>query len=186
MSNKPKSRPPPAYQEYASDLLANRHYKQMTLGEKGLFHLLKNECWVNSWLPSNHDKLAKYLGESVDSIKAHLTDSVLYFFEVSGEQLRCPELDRYRCELNLRQQKLSEAASKGGKSTQSKNKAKLEAPLKAPLEPSPEAFVKPLSRAELSRAELSRNEKSKEELLDKEVTSVALFISNEEWIKDFE
>lgn len=180
--NKPKLRPAPAFQEYASDLLANRHYRLMTLAEKGLFHLLRNECWVNLSLPSDHAKLAKYLGESNESIDSCLTDSVLHFFKITGDQMRCPELDGYRDELAIRHQKISEGGSKGGKSTQTKYKKGLEATLDSTVE----ASLKPLSRAEVSGVELSRNEKSKDELLNKEVNSFALVISNKEWLKDYE
>ena len=142
-------RPPPAYQEYASDLLANANYKMMSLQERGLLYTLRMECWVNSQLPRKIDDLAKYLGLGINELEKSLTSKVLSFFKLQDDSLTCPELDDYKSKLIERQLKMSEGGKKGGQSTQHahrKNKATLETALK------------PLSRVELSRDELSRDE----------------------------
>lgn len=42
---------PPAYQEYAADMLSNRHFRMMTLQQRGLLYTLRLECWVNGSVP---------------------------------------------------------------------------------------------------------------------------------------
>ena len=132
-------RPAPAFQEYAADMLANAHYRMMTLEEKGLLHVLRNECWVNNRVPEQHDDLARYLGLELRIISACLTARVLTFFESENGCLICPELDAYRASLIERSNKLSVGGSKGGKKTQEKNKAN---------QASLEASLKLLSKAE--------------------------------------
>ena len=61
-TDKNTNRAAPAYQEYASDILANRSYRAMTLAERGLWDTIRKECWVNGSVPSSKPELAKYLG----------------------------------------------------------------------------------------------------------------------------
>lgn len=134
----------PAFQEYAADMLANTQYRLMSLEEKGLLHVLRNECWVNDRIPSKHDELARYLGLEVERISTCLSSRVMKFFIIENGSLTCPELDSYRASLNEKSNKLSAGGSKGGKRTQENiknNKASLEATLK------------PLSRNEESEDE---------------------------------
>ena len=62
-THKARKRPAPAYQEYASDILANRSYRAMTLAERGLWDTIRKECWVNGSVSSSKPELAKYLGQ---------------------------------------------------------------------------------------------------------------------------
>lgn len=137
--NDHQKRRAPAFQEYAADLLANTHYRMMSLEEKGLLHVLRNECWVNDRVPSKHDELASYLGLEVARVATCLSSRVMTFFIFKNEFLICPELDAYRASLIERSNKLSVGGSKGGKRAQEKNKAN-----KASLE----ASIKLLSRTE--------------------------------------
>jgi hypothetical protein len=145
-----KSRPAPAFQEYASDMLANFRYRTMTLAERGLMDTMRRECWVNGSVPKEPQELASYLGKPTDEVIAFLSIRVLSFFRERNDQLVCPELDAYRASLEDRAKKMSEGGHKGGRSTQIKNKI-----AKATLE----AMVKPLSRDELHRGEMSGDEK---------------------------
>ena len=64
----------PAYQEYAADMLANMQYRMMSLEEKGLLHLLRNECWVNDQIPAKIEELAPYLGIEITKLTVSLTE----------------------------------------------------------------------------------------------------------------
>ena len=143
MIAKPRRRAP-AYQEYAADLLANTHYRLMTLEEKGLFHLLRNECWVNDRIPANIDELSTYLGIDMAKIASALTPRIMAFFNLKDGFLTSPELNDYRTYLAERSNKLSSAGAKGGKITQQKNRNN-----QATLEGS----LKPMSREELNQVE---------------------------------
>jgi hypothetical protein len=148
--NAQRSRPAPAFQEYASDMLANSRYKTMSLAERGLMDTMRRECWVNGSIPKESNELAAYLGKPIDEINSNLSAKVLNFFRERNDQLVCPELDAYRAGLEEKSKRMSEGGKRGGKSTQ--NKTRL---VKATLE----AMLKPLSRDELNREELSGDEK---------------------------
>ena len=109
-----KMRPPPSYQEYASDLLANRHYMLMSLSEHGLFDVMRKQCWVNKSVPIDKEHMAKIIGCKVSEVEANLSPHVLHFFiEKDGEYI-CPELDDYRHNLEERRRKQAEGGKKGG------------------------------------------------------------------------
>ena len=59
MTSSTKKRDAPAYQGYASDWLANRKWRLMSLGERGLLDTMRKECWVNRSVPSNVEEIAK-------------------------------------------------------------------------------------------------------------------------------
>ena len=145
-----KMRPPPSYQEYASDLLANRHYMLMSLSEHGLFDVMRKQCWVNKSVPIDKEHMAKIIGCKVSEVEANLSPHVLHFFiEKDGEYI-CPELDDYRYNLEERHRRISEGGKKGGEITQAKNKGRLKGNLKA----------------------LSRNERSGDDLKREEIESL--------------
>jgi len=150
-----KKRPAPAYQEYASDVLANKNYRLMTLSERGLWDTMRKECWVNGSVPSDPAGLSKYLGLNSAEVQPCLTTHVLRFFEVVGDSFICPELENYRDELKTRSQSQSAGGARGGKATQEKNK-KAQAKLQANL--------KPLRGGEMDGADMNRDELSEEEL----------------------
>ena len=126
-----KLRPPPSYQEYASDLLANRHYMLMSLSEHGLFDVMRKQCWVNKSVPTDKVHMAKIIGCEVSEVEANLSSHVLHFFiEKDGEYI-CPELDDYRHNLEERHRRISEGGKKGGEITQAKNRGRLKGNLKA-------------------------------------------------------
>ena len=168
---KPNLRPAPAFQEYASDLLAKREFRLMTLGEKGLLMTMRLECWVNKCVPSERSELAILFGQSEQEINTHLTPNVLRFFMPDGANLICPELEAYRQNQEARNAALSEGGRNGGKATQDKNRQS-----KARLEGRFEAKVKPLNRDAMTRVEVSR----------KELINKGSLEENEEWLKDYD
>ena len=168
------NRPAPAFQEYASDMLANARYRSMSLAERGLLDTMRRECWVNGSIPKEPNELADCLGKPVDQININLSMKVLHFFRELNDQLVCPELDAYRANLADKKQRMSEGGRRGGKSTQQQIKV-AKATLKAGL--------KPLSRNELSGGELSGGEKQS---LGKNITAEEMseFVSELDDVSD--
>lgn len=167
-TDKNTSRSAPAYQEYASDILANRSYRAMTLAERGLWDTLRKECWVNGSVPSSKIELAKYLGLPHEKIVEVLTPNLMKWFKELGSDLICPELDSYRLALEDRRQRLSDGGRNGGRKTQASRRNN--------NEPSLEARVKPLSRDETSRDEEKGRESSKKSLIIGET---------DKWLEDY-
>lgn len=164
-------RPPPSYQEYASDLLANRHYMLMSLSEHGLFDVMRKQCWVNKSVPINKEDLAKIIGCKVSEVEANLSPHVLHFFiEKEGEYI-CPELENYRLNLEDRRRRISEGGKKGGETTQAKNKGRLK------------GSPKPLSRDGQSRDDLIGNEF---ESIESDVNENTLSEESSKWINDYD
>ena len=122
MTNQSK-RPAPAYQEYASDILANAQYRMMSLSERGLLDTMRKECWVNGRIPANPNDLAMYLKFDKSEVELCLSKRVLSFFKRLEEDLVCPELDQYREMLAERHRKTSEGGRKGGQKTQHRHKS---------------------------------------------------------------
>lgn len=91
-------RPPPAYLEYASDVLADLNFKMMGLSERGLWISLRLQCWVNKQVPSDPQILARMIGADTQDVDAALSELVLSYFrpDTNGKLITCPELDLYR------------------------------------------------------------------------------------------
>ena len=113
---KPSVRRPPAYQEYASDVLANETFSDMTLAERGLWLTMRLQCWVNDTVPADPQELARVLHLEHEAVKMALTPRVKSFFAEHADRpdrLICSELDRYRVGMERRRQIKSEAGKKG-------------------------------------------------------------------------
>lgn len=108
-----QNRKPPAYQEYAATILADRNFRLMTLAERGLFFSMRLECWQNSEVPATENELAKYLGYEFSDIQQALTARVKSFFSVNDRLFRCPELDDYRQHLEQQKARQSEGGKRG-------------------------------------------------------------------------
>lgn len=120
-----QNREPPAYLEYAAAMLASRPKRMMTATELGVAWAMKLECWVNRSLPAEPGALAIILGLDPGEVAAALP-AVMPLFAYVGEEIVCPELDRYREHIEMRHSKLSEsgkagAAAKGRKQRKQKN-----------------------------------------------------------------
>lgn len=96
-------RPPPAYLEYPSDLLANMKFRRMSLPERGLWQTMRLECWVNKTLPKNPEEIALVLNLPLNEVQANLTSGVLGFFVENEEGFYCKELEEYRADQLHRQ-----------------------------------------------------------------------------------
>ena len=160
---------PPAYLEYASNRLAKREWRCMTLAEKGLSHHMRCEYWANGSLPADPQVLAKTLGLPTDEVIRNLTDNVRSDFLEEDGELHCHALEKYREKLEANKKAKQAGGSKGGRSTQDKRRNQIamtesqgEGDLKATLEAKP----KLLSRVEMNPLEKNRLEVSKKGLIE--------------------
>lgn len=116
-----QNRKPPAYQEYAASILADRNFRLMTLAERGLLYTLRLECWQNVNVPANPKELAKYFGYEASEIEATLSQNVKGFFEQRGSDLICPEIEDYRQHVKDIRKKQSEGGKKGAQKVNAKH-----------------------------------------------------------------
>ena len=153
---KTSKRPAPAYQEYASDILANRSYRAMSMAERGLWDTIRKVCWVNGSVPSSVPVLAKYLGIDANHLQQLLSPTLISWFNLTNEDITSPEIDAYRLKIELQRQGMSEGGRNGGRKSQENRRKK--------DQPTLEGRVKPLSRDEKRREELNRRESSKDNI----------------------
>lgn len=91
-----QNREPPAFQEYAAQLMARTEYRVLSLAAHGLLYSLRLECWVNKSMPSNPTVLARVLGVEKHEVDDALPQ-IMPFLASKDGQLSCPELDDYPC-----------------------------------------------------------------------------------------
>lgn len=166
----------PAFQFYASDTMADKRYRSMSLEERGLFISILCECWVNRSLPSDAQSISKWLGFAKGSIEAALTERVLSFFSIDKSEITSPELERYRAELEERREKMSQGGKKGAKGKWSSSKG--DSHLINPLDGASMG-----SRVEKSRGEKNGRERKRDEPRYKEDLSHS---DNEQWKTQYE
>ena len=117
-----QNRRPPAYQEYAAEMLAQIPFRTMSLQDRGLLFTMRLECWVNKQLPNNPELIAKILSVSLDEVAVSLK-AVMPFFKIEGEYIICPELKDYQEHLDDRKRRQSEGGKTGVVITNEKRKA---------------------------------------------------------------
>lgn len=118
-----QNREAPAYQEYASNMLANIDFRKMSLQERGLLYTFRLECWVNHSIPSDSTELAKILGLTVDEVNESMP-AVMSHFVRDGASICSPELRDYRTHIEKQRLKQSEGGRRGAGATNSKRKRK--------------------------------------------------------------
>lgn len=175
-------RPPPAYLEYPSDLLANMKFRRMSLPERGLWQTMRLECWVNKMLPKNPEEIAFVLNLPLQEVQANLTSGVLGFFVENEQGLYCKELEEYRVNQLQRQIALSQGGKKGGEKTQQKNRD-MQAISQGKVQGYPEGRLKPLRGDEMNGDEMQGEESSIRDYSTDEDLPIE---TNDEWISDFE
>jgi hypothetical protein len=182
-----QNRKPPAYQEYASELLANKHFRLMGLEERGLLFTLKLECWANGTVPSKSEALAKYLGVTSNDIDNAFNEHVKAFVAINEDYLRIPELDDYRNHLA----EIRDKQSKGGKTGSRLTNQKLSRALvyKSSFT-SGESFASSTGdlTSDLQHTRLDTNESLVKPSLEQLSQPQSLANSNyhDEWIDDYE
>ena len=106
--------PPPAYQTYAANILANFSFRQATLAQRGLANTIELECWVNGKIPFDVEKLAKVLGYAPSEIKSALSEAIrIGEFVVNDGFISSPRLDNYKVHLAERREKQVSGGKKG-------------------------------------------------------------------------
>ncbi|MCX7167868.1 MAG: hypothetical protein NTV11_16555 [Rhodocyclales bacterium] len=116
-----QNRDAPAYQEYAASMMAKMPYREMNLQQRGLLYTMRNECWVNSLLPSEPGRLAKVLGLDADEVAAALP-AVMSFFRDDGRNILSPELEDYRAHLADQKARMAKGGKRGAETTNGKRK----------------------------------------------------------------
>jgi len=111
-----QGRDPPAFQEYAANMMACTDYRVLDMPLRGMLMSMRLECWVNRTVPSSPRVLAKVLGCDLKLAERAIAELVA-FFTVDGDKLRCPELDRYRAHLDEESRKKSEGGKAGAAKT---------------------------------------------------------------------
>lgn len=104
-----QGRKAPAYQEYASDMIARLDYRTLTLPQRGLLYSMRLECWVNQFLPDAPGVLARILGFDVAEVTAEIP-YVMPFFACENGRIFAPDLEAYRGHLDERHKRQSAAA----------------------------------------------------------------------------
>lgn len=110
--------PPPAFQEYAANKLADLSFQEMSLEERGLLCTIRFQLWVSRVLPSDPSRLARVLHLAQADVSRCLTPRLMHYLRIESDTLRCPELDEYREDLERRRLAQSKGGAKGGKKTQ--------------------------------------------------------------------
>jgi hypothetical protein len=159
-----EGRAAPAYQEYASEMLAKRPFRLMTASARGVFYTMRLELWANETLPAAPGALAAILGIDAGEVAAALP-TVMPFFTSENGEIQSPELDRYRTHLEARRLKLSDGGRAGAaitnaerrKPNRRKNGSTQRIPETAAISPAtpsatPSASSRPLSTVQRSKA----------------------------------
>ena len=102
---------PPAFQFYPKDWLSDADVICMTFAQKGAYITLICYCWLEGQLPNNDDYIRKLLG-NVPKWKS-LWNGIKHKFEVEGDFLVQPRLERERIKQFHYRKKKSEAGKKG-------------------------------------------------------------------------
>jgi hypothetical protein len=148
-------RKPPAYLEYAADVLSSLQWRMMSFAERGLWDTMRKECWVNGKVPADPVQLSLLLNKPLEEVSQALGAKVLSSFESEGEYLVSPELEAYRRSLKDKRDRMAAGGRIGGLKTQ---KRVHEA--RASLQSTSEATLKPLSGDKLKRGDVSRKQMS--------------------------
>lgn len=164
----------PAFQLYASDTMADKRYRSMSLEERGLYLSILCECWVNRSIPADPSSIGKWLGFPKEVIEAALTRNVLSFFVKDGDELKSAELERYRTKLEEAREKMSKGGKKGAEKRWDK--------------PSPHDSypINPPNGVSMgSRVEKSRNEKNRREEKGHEPRYKEDIFDTDSWLVDY-
>jgi uncharacterized protein YdaU (DUF1376 family) len=106
-------RNPPAFQCYASDILASEEFRVTSLEERGLAWTMLMQCWVGGSVPRNPPDLARVLGLDLRDVERALTLRVLGFFEEQDNRLIRRELVEQKTEMIARRTEQSLGGRRG-------------------------------------------------------------------------
>lgn len=118
-----QKRSAPAFQEYASDMIARFEYRTLTLPQRGLLYSMRLECWVNQFLPESPAVLARILGFDHAEVAAELP-YVMPFFACENGRITSPELEAYRAHIEDIRERKSSGGKRGAAKTNAGRKPK--------------------------------------------------------------
>jgi len=176
----PKSdrRPPPAFQFYASDTLADEDFMFATMSERGLLISMMAYAWANGSVPRAPDLLARAIGSTEAEVNTAMTDRVLAQFRDCPTRpgfLEHPDLARQRREMEHRARVKTDAGKAGASGRWRKAKSEGGASTEVDSETSPMAdaaqtqcerkahAMRSQCSPEESRGEVRRGETNREE-----------------------
>lgn len=119
----------PWFPMYASNLISDERYRMMSAIEKAVWISVLLECWSNGSVPADLVSLSKWLGLSLEEVKAGLTDRVLSFFKEVNGRLISPKLEEHWAKHTKRTSKLSDSCKKGAKRRWDKTSEGIATPL---------------------------------------------------------
>lgn len=170
-----QNREPPAYMEYAANMLANRKFRLMTAAERGVLHSMRLECWANRTLPRDPGELARILGLAAVEVAAALPAAMVFFSDETGE-IRCPELDAYRADREAVRNAKSEGGKRGAEAANKKRQpTKTRATASSPAMPS--GMPSGMPSAKVRHLNVDQTNQNQSPVKD----SVA-----DSWVKDYE
>ena len=103
----------PAFQFYPKDWLSDPDVVCMSMGQRGAYITLLCYCWKEDKLPNNPDYIRKLLG-NVPKWKT-LWNGIKHKFEIRGDYLIHPRLEKERIKQEEYRKKKSNAGKKGMK-----------------------------------------------------------------------
>ena len=113
---------PPAYQCYASDLLASEWYFTMSAETRGVYHSICLGCWVNDTVPAEPDTLAAFLRLDRAVVSAVLPGllqrKLVVPVSIDPTRLHVPALTDQIGEMMESRKHKADAGRKGGQATQ--------------------------------------------------------------------
>lgn len=98
---------------FASNILADKHFRMMTLKERGIWISLYLECWPNKSVPAEPKALARYLGCNQEELERIPKENYMHFFEERHGEIESPELEAYRKKIYGQRELQSEGGKKG-------------------------------------------------------------------------
>jgi hypothetical protein len=172
---------PPAYQCYASDLLANERYFQLSASGRGLYQSICLACWVNDTVPAEPKDMAVSLRLNVQEVERELPAVIATGWVVpspsNSTRLHVPLLTEQMQRMLGKRVQQAIAGAKGG--TRAQRRA---AEARSYVQSSRE-------RSSDRSSTLRREEPNREEQRRKEVCSDRRTPMNEDqraWLEDYE
>jgi len=164
----------PYFPCYASNLLANRNFKMMSLQERGLWASIYFECWPNGGVPEDPKKLSRYFGVDEMQIRECLTSEVLSFFQSKDGLLISPEIEDYRITV-LKRRELQRLGGIEGARRGKGLRGKQSEPVGQPM-------GEPTGELEGSLNHIKLDQVNSNQLIDKR----GMDDSNDAWVRDYD
>lgn len=168
-----QNRKPPAYQEYAASVIASADYRMLTLTARGLLYTLKLECWENRQVPREPTALSRFLGVSEEELRSTLPQ-VMFYFQIEGRFLICPEIEDYRQHLADTRAKQVAGGKKGAARANERRLQMTQAATGNTLEVSQGSTTGSLDK-------LSPDKSNSNSVINKEVSD-----EHKQWLDDFD